>query len=336
MNLLMNLLYALPEETAHHISLSTLKLLHQLQSKKSYTLPQNPFTYEDMIFPNPIGLAAGFDKHGDYFHALGRLGFGFIEIGTVTPKPQPGNPKPRLFRLNEAQAIINRMGFNSKGMDHMAKQVEKHRAQYPGILGINLGKNADTAIDLAHQDYRKSMERLYPLADYLTLNISSPNTRNLRALQDDQYLIPLLDTLSETRDRLSSKHGKHIPLFIKISPDLTQQQTTELVSQVEHYGLNGLIACNTTIARPEGVSKHPKAKESGGLSGAPLRNQANQVLSWINQSKHKKTLLIASGGILSKQDLALKKAAGASLFQLYTGLIIQGPNLINELTQLKT
>jgi dihydroorotate dehydrogenase len=327
-NLTLKLLKSLPCETAHHLALHALKLQYACL-KKNHVIHHDPFTFQHLTFANRLGLAAGFDKNADYFDALGALGFGFVEVGTVTPKPQPGNPKPRLFRLDEAEGIINRMGFNNKGMDHMARQIEKKRNNYPGILGINLGKNADTPLKEAHLDYQKGMQRLYPFANYITLNLSSPNTEGLRELQTKDPLNKLLDVIANTRAQLSTQHGIQHPIFIKIAPDLTEDAVHTIVKGIEQYGMDGIIATNTTCKRPKDLpGKH--ASESGGLSGQPLKKQATQILKWAEQAKQKNTLLIAAGGIHNQTTCLEKKQAGASLYQIYSSFVFHGSKMIER------
>lgn len=277
-------------------------------------------------FPNPVGLAAGLDKDAAHIDSLARMGFGFIEAGTVTPRPQPGNPRPRLFRLRSRQAIINRFGFNNVGLDAFLANVA--RTRWRGILGINIGKNADTPPERAADDYAVGLERVYAAASYVTINISSPNTKGLRALQEKDSLNGLLERLSTLRDTLAAKHGKRVPLVLKVAPDLDVPQVKDIADAILRHRIDGLIATNTSTSR-EGVEGLRHAEEAGGLSGAPILDRATRVLEAFSESLPEKTL-IGAGGILSGADAAAKFAAGASLVQLYTGLIYRGPELVGE------
>ncbi|MBV1891893.1 MAG: quinone-dependent dihydroorotate dehydrogenase, partial [Gammaproteobacteria bacterium] len=278
-------------------------------------------------FPNPVGLAAGLDKNGDYFNALSELGFGFVEIGTITPRPQPGNPQPRLFRLPEYQAIINRMGFNNLGVDHLVAQVRER--QFKGVLGINIGKNFDTPVEKASDDYRLCMEKVYAYADYIAVNISSPNTPGLRDLQHAEQLDELLAILKQTQTRLADEQGRYVPLALKIAPDLDDEQIADMARQLIKHGIDGVIATNTTLSR-ELVKRSPLAGEQGGLSGWPVRERATEVVGKLAKELDGALPIIGVGGIASGADACDKIKAGASLVQVYTGFIYRGPALITE------
>jgi dihydroorotate dehydrogenase len=277
-------------------------------------------------FPNPVGLAAGLDKDAAHIDGLARMGFGFIEVGTVTPRPQPGNPKPRLFRIAEKEAIINRFGFNNVGLDAFVENLRA--ARWKGILGVNIGKNADTPVEEAADDYAVGLERVYPDASYVTINISSPNTKGLRGLQDKEALDALLERLARVRQRLAGLFGKRVPLVLKVAPDLDAAQIESIAAAVLRHGLDGVIATNTSLSR-DGVEGLPHASEPGGLSGAPILARSTTVLQELK--KHlPDTTLIGAGGIMSGADAAAKLEAGAALVQLYSGLIYRGPELVGE------
>lgn len=284
-------------------------------------------------FPNAVGLAAGLDKNADYLDALASLGFGFIEVGTVTPRPQPGNPKPRLFRIPAEQALINRMGFNNKGVDHLVRQVD--RARYRGVLGINIGKNKDTPTDKAVDDYLECLRKAYPYAGYVTINISSPNTPGLRDLQKVSELSHLLASLLDKREQLAVQHGKRIPLVLKIAPDLDEHAMDDIAHCLLTHKIDGLIVGNTTLSRP-GLEHYPEAREAGGLSGKPLMPLSTHVLRNMQARLKGEVPLIGVGGILTAEDAAEKFNAGASLVQIYSGFIYRGPALIREIAGLKT
>ena len=285
----------------------------------------------DLIFPNPVGLAAGLDKDGAYIDGLAALGFGFIEIGTVTPRAQPGNPKPRMFRLPEAQALINRMGFNNGGVDAFVRNVQASRfyQEQRGILGLNIGKNADTPIERATDDYLYCLDKVYPYAAYVTVNISSPNTKNLRQLQQASEIDALLSALKMAQSQLADKHGRYVPLVLKIAPDLDDEQIDTIASALLRHRIDGVIATNTTITR-DAVQGLTHANETGGLSGAPVRDLSTRVIRSLHQVLQGEIPIIGVGGILSGADASEKIAAGASLIQLYTGLIYRGPELVVE------
>jgi dihydroorotate dehydrogenase len=323
------LLFALDAETAHHFTLESLHALWRIGLGPS--APAAPASCARRIFgidfPNPVGLAAGLDKDGNYIDALARLGFGFIEVGTVTPRPQPGNPKPRLFRLPEAHAVINRLGFNSGGVDRVVENVK--RARYRGVLGINIGKNATTPLERAADDYLECLKKVYPLASYVTVNISSPNTRDLRQLQDNAQLDALLGKLKQEQARLADAHGRHVPLAVKIAPDLEAAQVAGIAALLRRHRIEALIATNTTTAR-DGVAGLPCAEEAGGLSGAPVMERSTAVMRDLARALQGEIPVIGVGGILSAADARAKMAAGAGLVQLYTGLIYRGPRLVRE------
>ena len=276
-------------------------------------------------FPNPVGLAAGLDKNGEYIDALAALGFGFLEIGTVTPRPQPGNPKPRMFRLVEHEAIINRLGFNNRGVEALVANVA--RASFRGVLGINIGKNFDTPLERAAEDYLACLDAVYAQATYVTVNISSPNTKQLRDLQSSEKLDELLESLMARRAQLARRHGATKPLVVKVAPDLDDAQIEAIAALAVKHGVDGLIATNTTVGREE-IAGHKHAGELGGLSGRPLRARATEVLAKLAAALGGRVPLIGVGGILSGADARAKIAAGASLVQLYTGFIFRGPGLI--------
>jgi len=330
--LLRPLLFSLAPETAHEV---TLKLLNAAYisglSKLVYPeIDHKPIKVMGLDFKNPVGLAAGLDKNGDYINALVALGFGFVEIGTVTPRPQPGNPKPRLFRLPEHQAIINRMGFNNLGIDHLLAQVEQSR--YSGILGINIGKNFDTPIENAADDYLIGLRKAYTSASYITLNISSPNTKNLRQLQQGDEIKSLISALKEEQLKLQQQHGKYVPLALKIAPDLTDDEIIHIAKLLLEFEIDGVIATNTTIAR-DMIADHPLANEAGGLSGAPVKEKSTFVVRELAAELNGKIPIIAAGGILNANDAQEKLAAGASLVQIYSGLIYRGPQLIADIVR---
>ena len=278
-------------------------------------------------FPNPVGLAAGLDKNGECISAWQALGFGFVEIGTVTPHPQPGNPKPRVFRLPIAQALINRMGFNNKGVDYLIEQVKNSR--YKGILGINIGKDLSTPVEQAADDYLICLRKTYPWADYITVNISSPNSPGLRSLQHGTALDQLLEKLKTEQQHLCTEYNRYVPLAVKIDPDLEDTELVKVGNALLRHEIDAVIATNTTFSRTE-VNHIPRSEESGGLSGTPLRDLSTEVVRKLAATLDGKLPIIAVGGILKGPDAAAKIVAGASLVQLYTGLIYRGPELIYE------
>ena len=325
---LRDLLFLLPAETSHHLSLDSLKLAGKTGLLgKPEALLGKAVTVMGIDFPNPIGLAAGLDKNGEYIDALAALGFGFVEVGTVTPRPQPGNPKPRLFRLPKAQAIINRMGFNNHGMDYLLEQVAQ--ARYQGILGINIGKNFDTAVENAADDYLIGLRKAYPHAHYITVNISSPDTPGLRTLQYGDELKRLLVTLREEQAKLAQEYGRYVPVAIKVAPDLTEAEIRDMAGVFSSVEIDGLIATNTTLDKSS-VQGLPHANEQGGLSGAPLTQQSTEVIRQFRADMASQIPIIGVGGILSGDDAQTKLAAGASLVQVYSGFIYRGPALIKE------
>ncbi len=325
---LRDLLFLLPAETSHHLSLDSLKLAGKTGLLgKPEALLGKAVTVMGIDFPNPIGLAAGLDKNGEYIDALAALGFGFVEVGTVTPRPQPGNPKPRLFRLPKAQAIINRMGFNNHGMDYLLEQVAQ--ARYQGILGINIGKNFDTAVENAADDYLIGLRKAYPHAHYITVNISSPNTPGLRTLQYGDELKRLLVTLREEQAKLAQEYGRYVPVAIKVAPDLTEAEIRDMAGVFSSVEIDGLIATNTTLDKSS-VQGLPHANEQGGLSGAPLTQQSTEVIRQFRADMASQIPIIGVGGILSGADAQAKLAVGASLVQVYSGFIYRGPALIKE------
>lgn len=325
-------LFTLDPETAHTATLKMLKLAAQTGLTKLIAADNShkPVTVMGLEFKNPVGLAAGLDKNGDYIDALAGLGFGFVEIGTVTPRPQPGNPKPRLFRLPEHQAIINRMGFNNLGVDHLVEQVKN--CGYQGILGINIGKNFDTPIENATDDYLIGLRKSYALASYVTINISSPNTKNLRQLQQGDEIKNLLSALKQEQLVLEKQHGKYVPLVVKIAPDLNDEEVSHIAGLLLEFAIDGVIATNTTIDR-EMIKNHPLAHEAGGLSGAPVKQKSTYVVTKLAEVLNGKLPIIAAGGILTASDAQEKLAAGASLVQIYSGLIYKGPQLIADILE---
>jgi dihydroorotate dehydrogenase len=312
-------LFSLDPEEAHRLALR----LAGLVIPKRFDSPIRAMGLE---FPNPVGLAAGLDKDAAHIDALARMGFGFLEVGTVTPRPQPGNPRPRLFRIPEKQALINRLGFNNIGVDAFLQNVA--RARYRGILGINIGRNAVTPPERAVDDYELCLEKVYAAASYVTINVSSPNTAGLRALQEKNSLEALLQRLAARRQELAARHRKHVPLALKIAPDLETDDIRAISEAVRRYGIDAVIATNTSVSR-DGVESLPHAEEAGGLSGAPILAKSTAVLRELKTLLPDITL-IGAGGILSGADAAQKRAAGARLVQLYTGLIYRGPDLVGE------
>lgn len=325
-SLLRKFLFSLDPETAHAVTLNMLWLAQKIGFTKLLIKPiSQPTEVMGLQFPNMLGLAAGLDKNGDYIDALGSLGFGFIEIGSITPKPQEGNPKPRLFRFPKEEAIINRMGFNNKGVEYAVAQLQK--MQYRGILGVNIGKNRDTPIERALDDYVSVFRRVVPFASYITINISSPNTEKLRDLQHGTLLQHLLSELKKEQAHFFSTHKKYVPLVVKISPDLTD---TELQMMAEIFlteKMDGVIATNTTLSRPSGEW------ETGGLSGKPLTALSTSIIKKLHTFLQNQIPIIGCGGISNAKDAQDKIAAGASLLQIYTGLVFRGPGLIDEILQ---
>lgn len=321
------LLFCLSPETSHDVSLKALRLASRagILSRLMPAAVADPVEVMGIRFPNRVGLAAGLDKNGDYIDALGALGFGFIEIGTITPLPQPGNARPRLFRLPREQAIINRMGFNNKGVDHLVEQVQKRR--YRGVLGINIGKNAKTPVADALDDYRICLQKVYPLADYITVNISSPNTPGLRDLQFGESLDALLLGIKKEQAALADKYQRYVPVAVKIAPDMDADAIRTVAQSLLNAGIDGVIATNTTTGR-EGVEANPLHIETGGLSGAPVRDKSTWVIRQLSEMLQGALPIIGVGGIMQAADASEKIAAGASLVQIYSGFIYQGPGLI--------
>jgi dihydroorotate dehydrogenase len=330
--LIRKLFFSLDAEDAHGIGMRGISALSctGLAGVLAKPVPTCPVEVMGLKFPNPVGLAAGLDKNGDHIDGLAALGFGFLEIGTITPRPQPGNPRPRLFRIPEKQAIINRMGFNNEGVDKLIANVEA--AKFPkqgGILGINIGKNFDTPIEKAADDYLACLEKVYALASYITVNISSPNTKNLRELQKDEALDALLAPLKAAQQRLADKHGRYVPLALKIAPDLEDSQIVAIADLLRRHRMEGIIATNTTIART-GVEGCANATETGGLSGAPLFEASTEVVRKLAAALQGELPIIGVGGITNGKQAAAKIAAGASLVQFYSGFIYRGPELVGE------
>ena len=326
--LIRSALFSLDPEDAHGLTLSSLDAANALGLLKLLPrAPGRPVRVMDIDFPNAVGLAAGLDKDGAHIKALGELGFGFLEIGTVTPRPQPGNPKPRLFRLPNAEAIINRMGFNNRGVDNLVRNVEM--SGYKGVLGINIGKNKDTPNEQAVDDYLTCLEKVYARASYVTVNISSPNTQNLRELQKDEALDALLSAVKLRQSELAQQHGRYVPIALKIAPDLDEAQIAAIAALLMMHRIDAVIATNTTVAR-DAVAGLPNAGETGGLSGRPVREASTRVVTTLARHLKNEVPIMGVGGILSATDAQEKIEAGASLVQLYSGLIYRGPQLVRE------
>ncbi len=329
-SLIKPLIFQFDAETSHDLTLKSLKYAEKAGLLKLY--PDAPICQPRQVmgitFPNPVGLAAGLDKNGAVIDGMAALGFGFLEIGTVTPRPQPGNPKPRLFRVKEAQGIINRFGFNNLGVDNLIENVKA--ARYKGVLGINIGKNFDTPNERAVDDYLICMRKVYAYASYITVNISSPNTKNLRALQEKEALSDLLATLKQEQLALAQAHGRYVPVALKIAPDLEQEQVNEIADLLMAHKIDAVIATNTTLARDK-VQGMENGAETGGLSGAPVRDKSTLVIQQLSQRLQGALPIIGVGGILSGADAVEKIAAGASLVQVYSGLIYQGPKLVHDI-----
>jgi len=325
-------LFALDPETAHRLSLKSLDVLTRLgaASLVAFPAPRMPVRVMGLDFPNPVGLAAGLDKDGEHIDALAALGFGFIELGAVTPRAQPGNPRPRLFRLPEAEALINRLGFNNRGADVLVENIR--RSGYRGIVGVNIGKNSDTPNERAHEDYIACLRKVYAHASFVTANISSPNTKNLRSLQQADGLDALLVSLTAERDLLAKRYGNRIPLAVKVAPDLDDAGIETIADRVAARGIDAVIATNTTVSR-EGVVHLRASREQGGLSGAPLRALATAVVRRLRRRLPASVAVIGVGGIASAADAREKLDAGASLVQLYTALVYRGPALVGEIVR---
>jgi dihydroorotate dehydrogenase len=318
-------LFKLDPEFSHHLTLACLKRLAPFL--RIHTI-HRPTHVMGIDFPNVVGLAAGLDKNAAYVDALAHLGFGFLEVGTVTPRPQAGNPTPRLFRLKKEKALINRMGFNNVGIDQFIKNLQQQK--YGGVLGINIGKNADTPLENAIADYKLALNCAYKHAHYVVVNISSPNTEGLRSLQSEAHLPALLEALKTQQLQLSQEHRRYVPLVIKLSPDLDEIQIEQVAYQLISFEIDGVIAVNTTVSR-KGVEGSKYARENGGLSGAPLSKRSTEVIQQLYAILANRIPIIASGGVMSAEDATEKLKAGAKLLQLYTGLIYEGPSLINHI-----
>ena len=325
-------LFGLDAEQAHDLTLGALaRVQHSpLVCVVAQARIDDPVTVAGLRFPNRIGLAAGLDKNGCCIDGLGAMGFGFIEVGTVTPKPQPGNAKPRMYRLPEARALINRLGFNNDGLDAFLAHVQRAGFRRKGgMLGLNIGKNASTPIERAADDYLLCLDGVYPHADYVAVNISSPNTQNLRALQDDAALDVLLAALQQRKAALASRHGRVVPMFVKIAPDLDETQVRLIAATLVRHGIDGVIATNTTVARTA-VAHLPHGGETGGLSGAPVFEASNRVIAQLRAALGSAYPIIGVGGVMSGADARAKVTAGANLVQIYTGFIYCGPALVTE------
>jgi dihydroorotate dehydrogenase len=328
-------LFGLDPEHAHDLALGSIARLQNTAAQALWEQPRvsDPVTLAGLNFPNRVGLAAGLDKNGRCIDGLGAMGFGFVEVGTVTPLPQPGNPKPRMFRVVDAQALVNRLGFNNEGLDAFVANVQRAHSfrASGGIVGLNIGKNAATPIDRAVDDYLLGLRAVYPYADYVAINISSPNTQNLRTLQSDEQLQWLLQLLMERRAELARDHGPK-PIFIKIAPDLDEEQVKIIAATLLRHGIDGVIATNTTVSRHQ-VNHLPNGQETGGLSGAPLLGASNRVIRLLRAALGRKVPIIGVGGIMSAADAVSKIKAGANLVQIYTGLIYEGPGLVTEVAK---
>ncbi|ODS92309.1 MAG: dihydroorotate dehydrogenase (quinone) [Comamonas sp. SCN 65-56] len=331
------LLFRMDAEAAHELTLKLLTHTAGTPLARTWSCPtvSDPVTLAGLRFPNRVGLAAGLDKNAHCIDAFAAMGFGFVEVGTVTPKPQPGNAKPRMFRLPQAQALINRMGFNNDGLDAFLANVQRSRVRAQGggmLLGLNIGKNAATPIENAASDYLTCLAGVYPHADYVTVNISSPNTRNLRSLQSDAALDALLAALANRRDELAREHGRRTPIFLKIAPDLQPREVAAIAQALQRHGMDGVIATNTTISR-NGVQGQAHAQEAGGLSGAPLRQASNSIIHQLRALLGPGFPIIGVGGILCARDAVEKIKAGADVVQIYTGLIYRGPSLVLQVAR---
>ncbi|WP_066266097.1 quinone-dependent dihydroorotate dehydrogenase [Hydrogenophaga palleronii] len=338
-------LFGMDPEAAHELTLNSIARLQHSPLTCLYSEPRvhDPYTLAGLQFPNRVGLAAGLDKNARCIDGLAAMGFGFVEVGTVTPKAQAGNPKPRMFRLPKANALINRLGFNNEGLDAFLSNVQKARFRRqsgasPMLLGLNIGKNASTPIERATDDYLTCLDGVYPHADYVTVNISSPNTQNLRSLQTDSALDALLGAVAERREQLAQRHGQRLPVFVKIAPDLDDTQVEVIATTLMRYGADsegratnafGVIATNTTLSR-EAVAGLPHAQETGGLSGAPVLQASNRVIRQLRACLGKSFPIVGVGGVLSAEDAVSKIQSGANVVQIYTGLIYKGPALVWE------
>ncbi|MBB6558438.1 dihydroorotate dehydrogenase [Acidovorax soli] len=334
-------LFGMDAEAAHELTMDMLARGQRtpLQWAWCNTRVDDPIELAGLTFPNRVGMAAGLDKNARVIDALGAMGFGFVEVGTVTPKGQPGNPKPRMFRLPEKRALINRLGFNNEGLDAFLRNVQqsRFRDQPQGrgprmLLGLNIGKNASTPIENATSDYLTCLDGVYPHADYVTVNISSPNTQNLRALQSDEALDGLLGAIAARREVLATQAGKRTPIFVKIAPDLSEEQVSVIAATLQRHGMDGVIATNTTIAR-DAVKGLRHAEETGGLSGAPVLEASNHVIRQLRAALGSQFPIIGVGGVMSAEDAVSKIRAGADVVQIYTGLIYEGPALVTRAAQ---
>ena len=330
-------LFGLDAEHAHEVTLGLLARTQNTPLACAYASARvdDPVTLAGLRFPNRVGLAAGLDKNARCIDAFAAMGFGFVEVGTVTPKPQPGNARPRIFRLPARQALINRLGFNNDGLDAFVANVQRARfrsdqgGRAPMLLGLNIGKNASTPIERAIDDYLLCLDGVYPHADYVVVNVSSPNTANLRSLQSDEALDALLATIVERREALAAQHGRRVPLFLKIAPDLDETQVQVIAATLQRHGMDGVIASNTTLSR-QAVAGLPHAEETGGLSGVPVREASNRVIAQFRAALGPGFPIIGVGGIMSGEDAKAKLAAGADVVQMYTGIIYRGPLLVRE------
>lgn len=322
-------LFALDPERAHHLSMDAIGAAERLglMSLVSKPVADDPVELMGLTLPNPVGLAAGLDKNAQAFNGLGALGFGFVEVGTVTPRPQPGNPQPRIFRLPEAEAIINRMGFNNLGVDYLIERVKRRR--FGGVLGINVGKNFDTPVERAADDYCLCMEKVYPYADYITANVSSPNTKGLRDLQFGDSLNRLLEAIKEKQRQLAQENDRYVPLAVKIAPDMDVDAIRQIAQALRQYEIDGVIATNTTIDKSS-VANLPHGNEEGGLSGRPLREKSTEVITQLAGELSGEIPIIGVGGICNGDSAAEKIRAGATAVQIYTGFIYRGPELVRE------
>ena len=335
-------IFSMDAETAHEVTMKALARVQGTPFQLAYCegRVEDPITLAGLTFPNRMGLAAGLDKNAKCIDGLGAMGFGFVEVGTVTPLAQPGNPKPRMFRLPKANALINRLGFNNEGLESFVANVKRSTLyqqrskiaegkKFPMLLGLNIGKNAATPIENAIDDYLICLDGVYPYADYVTINISSPNTKNLRALQSDEALDGLLGAIAERREVLAVRHGKRTPLFVKIAPDLDEAQVAVIAATLKRHSMDGVVATNTTLSR-DAVKGLEHAEETGGLSGAPVLEMSNRIISQLRNALGKGYPIIGVGGVLSAEDAVSKIRAGADVVQIYTGLIYKGPALVKQ------
>ncbi|SDZ78968.1 quinone-dependent dihydroorotate dehydrogenase [Microbulbifer marinus] len=322
-------LFALDPERAHHLSLDAIGAAERLGLMSLFSKPiaDDPVELMGLTLPNPVGLAAGLDKNAQAFNGLGALGFGFVEVGTVTPRPQPGNPQPRLFRLEEADAIINRMGFNNEGVDYLVQRVKRRR--FGGVLGINVGKNFDTPVERAADDYCLCMDKVYPYADYITANVSSPNTKGLRDLQFGESLNRLLGAIKDKQAQLAQQSDRYVPVAVKIAPDIEGDAIAQIAEALCEFELDGVIATNTTIDK-SAVKHLPHGNEEGGLSGRPLQQKSTKVIAQLAKELSGRIPIIGVGGIFDGESAAEKIRAGATAVQIYTGFIYRGPEVIRE------